>query len=280
MARGTDALGVNTAGLAAMEKGAWVSAGYHYNVLGVHTGEIAYPFHDSQGIYYALSMNYTNFGGIDEVNDEGIKSGRSFYPANHTPALHVAGSFFNNLRTGISFKLPTEYLGGFEQSQWALGWAFDVGLQFQPKTKRLSLGAALLNAGRKEIAHISRSDRGGALPLILKGGLTYQSLNLKNAVFILDLNLPYHYTPYLSGGVEYEISRYFTLRAGSRFNLPETNAFFEEFVLDRRNVFPDRSAVKAAGGFSLNQKMFSIDYAAQYWHWLGVVHWVTVKWRV
>jgi hypothetical protein len=80
--------------------------------------------------------------------------------------------------------------------------------------------------------------------------------------------------------VEYKISQYFTLRAGSRFNLPETKALFEEFVLDRRNVFPDRSAAKAAGGFSLIQNTFTIDYAAQYWHWLGVVHWFTVKWRV
>ena len=77
------------------------------------------------------------------------------------------------------------------------------------------------------------------------------------------------------------MNRFLDLRAGSRIEFEEVEHYFREHVLTRRvGDAPDGNALKLAGGLSLSIQKFALDYSAQYWHLLGIVHGVSFRWRV
>jgi len=281
LAEGIDALTSNPAGLANQGRKKEVSFGFKKNVLDINTGEISYPIKAKNGIWYAASINYSHFGTIQEINEKATFTGKEFTPSNHTLSLTAAKELNNKIRTGVTVKLPTEYLGDFEGTKLAVGWAIDAGIQYQPNTKRFSFGAAVLNAGRKELAHIENGEKGNLLPLELRTGMIVNSLRRSNTLLAVDINVPYHNHPYLSGGFEYGFTRTFIARLGSRINIPELKTYFRQIALNRNiEETAGKNVMKLAAGFTVKTKRIGIDYAAQYWHLLGVVHWVTLKWRM
>jgi hypothetical protein len=281
LAKGVDAIGSNPAGLAEESNGRWISAGFKRSFLSVNSGEISYPFPETHDIYLAASIHYAQFETIRERNTEGVETGKTIAPSNHTLTVSAARQFSQKLKAGATLKLPTEYLGGFEESQWALGWGVDLGIKYYPGTKQFILGAALLNWGRKEVAHLEGGESGDLLPLEGRAGMTYHSLNIPDARFVLEASLPYHNYPYLTGGVVYDISENLAVRAGSRVNSNELKTYFNKYVLSRKTEdITGINALKLAAGLTLGTGPFGLDYAVQYWQILGMVHWVTLKWRV
>ncbi len=231
LAEGIDALGSNPAGLAAPQIIYRASFGLKKNILETHSGEFSYPYHGPEDIWYAASVNYTNFGLIQTRSMDNAAE-KEVMPGNHTLTISAARQFFGRVRSGVTFKLPTEYLGGFEGSKWALGWTFDAGIQYQPNVKQFTFAAAVLNAGRQEVAHVDKGETGALLPLEFKGGMVYHFLSIR-ASAALDICTPYHNHPYSAVGLEYSAARFLTLRAGTRINVPEMNSYFREFALGR-----------------------------------------------
>jgi hypothetical protein len=281
LAEGIDAIGTNPAGLALLEKEKRISTGLKKSFLEVHNGEFSYPFTGPGGLWYATSVTYANFGIMPVVNSDGMETGKEFSPSNHTFSVTAAREFSRKIRAGATFKLPTEYLGGFDGSQLAVGWALDAGLQYQPNTKQFAFGIGILNLGRKEVSHTRGGQKRGMLPLELRGGMVYHSLGRANSKVVLDVCVPYHYYLYLAGGIEHTVVESLTLRLGTRFNLPTVETAFRKYVLSTKaEENTARNALKLAAGFSFTTGTVILDYAAQYWHLLGIMHYVTMKWRV
>ncbi|MFC1585067.1 hypothetical protein ACFL5V_05935 [Fibrobacterota bacterium] len=281
LAEGIDAIGSNPAGLAHKPKGKRVLTGFKKTFIDVNSGAISYQFPGMKDVWHALSVDFNHMGKISEIDAEGRESGKVIQPSNHTPSFSAAKELSQKVRAGVTAKLVTEYLGDIEYSQMAAGWALDFGIQIQPNSKRLAFGLAVINLGKKTVAHLEGGQKDGLLPVEVKGGMVFHSLSIPRARFALDLCAPYHNFPYLTGGFEYSLADSFVIRGGTRLNSSDLKNYFRDYVLSRSvEENTGTNALKLAAGFSLIKNIFSLDYAAQYWHWLGVVHWVTLKWEV
>ena len=186
----------------------------------------------------------------------------------------------DRVRLGATVKGLSEYLGDYDGSQIALGWGLDLGLLYQPNVRNLGFGLALLNLGRKEIAHTLDGRTGGLLPVSLKGGFFYFPLDLPKAKVVVDAEVPWNDVPRLAGGVEYAYTPSFTVRAGSRIDWTEMRYTFLKVTDERPGDLDGGNALKLAGGFTFLADGIGLDYAVQYWYGLSWVHALTLKYSL
>ncbi len=280
LAQGLDAVGYNPAGVSRSEAVRSVSGTFRYHFLEVSSGNATYAYPGAGGMSYAFSAAYINDGRIPEVDDNGTATGKQHMPVSFNPSFTAARKATDNLRLGATVKGLSEYLGDYAGSQAALGWGVDVGLQYQPNVRNMGFGLALLNVGRKEIAHTKDGRTGGLLPTSLKGGLFYYPLDLPKAKVALDAEIPWNDAPRLAGGVEYAYSQNLALRAGSRIDWIETRYYFLKATDQRPGELQGGNALKLAGGFTFMADDIAVDYAVQYWYGLSWVHALTLKYAL
>ncbi len=280
LAQGVDAVGYNPAGVSKSESGRTVAGTFRYHFLDVTSGNATYGFPGSRGVSYAFSAAYINYGRIDDLDEEGNASGRKHLPVSFNPSFTAARKLSENVRLGATLKGLTEYLGNYAGSEVALGWGVDVGMLHQPNVRNLGFGLALLNLGRKEMAHSTGGRTGGALPVSVKGGMYYSPLDLPKAKVAIDAEVPWHDTPRLSGGVEYAVTPNFSVRGGSRIDWVEARHYFLKVTDGRPGELHGGNALKLASGFSFFAEDIGLDYAVQYWHGLSWVHALTLKYAV
>ncbi|MDB5047017.1 MAG: hypothetical protein JWO30_88 [Fibrobacteres bacterium] len=280
LAQGLDAVGYNPAGVSRSEQVRSVSGTMRYHFLGVSSGNVTYGYPGMGGISYAFSAAYINYGRIEELDEQGNASGKKDIPVSFNPSFTASRKANDNLRLGATLKGLSEYLGDYEGSQLALGWGVDLGLQYQPNVRNLGFGLALLNLGRKEVAHTVDGRTGGLLPVSLKGGMYYFPLDLPKAKLAVDLELPWHDTPRLSGGIEYAYNPSLTLRAGSRLDWVETRYYFLKATDQRPGELQGGNALKLASGFTFQADAIGLDYAVQYWYGLSWVHALTIRYAL
>ncbi len=277
ISEGADAIGYNPAGVSKQEGDRFFSGTFRQHLIGVSTGNATYAYPGANNYRYAFSVAFINYGKIEEVVEENQSTGRKIIPSSINPSFTVAKKFSDQIRGGVSFKGFQEYLGDFEESQFALGWGLDAGILIQPSAKNLGFGLSVLNVGRKEVSQLVGGKNGGLLPASLKGGLYYYPREIPKTRLVADLEIPYFDPPLLSGGFEYYYTPQFVLRAGSRINLPEAKYYFLKATDQRPGEFSGGNALKMAGGFTFLGEEFDLDYAVQYWMDLSWVHAVTLK---
>ena len=277
MAQGIDAVGYNPAGVAKAGPGRSIAGTLRYHMLDIASGNATYAYPGATGMSYAFSAAYINYGRIDELDEEGNASGRKILPSSFNPSLTAARKVGENLRFGASLRGLSEYLGDFNGSSVAFGWAIDAGMQYQPNVRNLGFGIAVVNAGRKESPHYVGGDKGGMLPLALKGGMFYFPLDLPKAKVALDLEVPFHESPRVAGGAEYALMPSFTIRAGGKVDWAEADYLAKTITDERPERLRGGIALKGAGGFTFAADDLAVDYAVQYWHGLSWVHALTLK---
>jgi hypothetical protein len=280
LAQGIDAVGYNPAGVSKSEGARSVSGTFRYHFLNVSSGNATYGYPGAGGMSYAFSAAYLNSGRIDEVDATGDATGRSHIPASFNPSFTASRKASDRVRLGATVKGLSEYLGDYDGSQIALGWGLDLGLLYQPNVRNLGFGLALLNLGRKEIAHTLDGRTGGLLPVSLKGGFFYFPLDLPKAKVAVDAEVPWNDAPRLAGGVEYAYTPSFTVRAGSRIDWTETRHIFLKVTDERPGDLDGGNALKLAGGFTFLADGIGLDYAVQYWYGLSWVHALTLKYSL
>ena len=280
LAQGVDAVGYNPAGVSKAEQTRSVAGTVRYHFLDVTSGNVSYGYPGAGGISYAFSAAYINYGRIEELDEEGNASGKELIPVSFNPSLTAAKKIDDNIRLGATLKGLSEYLGDYEGSQVALGWGVDLGMLYQPNVRNVGFGLALLNLGRKETAHTTDGRTGGLLPVSLKGGMFYYPLDLPKAKVAVDLEVPWHDTPRLSGGLEYALNPSLTVRTGSRIDWVESRYYFLKATDQRPGELQGGNALKLAAGFTFLADDISLDYAVQYWYGLSWVHALTVKYAV
>jgi hypothetical protein len=280
LAQGEDAVGYNPAGLSLLQPQRSVSGTFRYHYTDVSSGNVTYAFPGAAGIKYAVSAAYVNYGHIEELDEEGVASGADLLPASFNPALTASRAVSDRVRVGATLKGVTEYLGDFEGSQVGVGWGLDAGLLYDPGARNLGFGLSLLNLGTKLQSQLADGETGGLLPVSVKGGFYYHPLSMPRGRVAVDLELPWHDSPLLSGGFEYAITPALTARVGSRASFSELRHAFLLATDQRPGDFEGGNALKAAGGFTFQAEGIGVDYAAQYWHGLSWVHAVTLRYGV
>lgn len=280
LAQGLDAIGYNPAGVSKTEPIRTISGTLRYHLLDVSSGNVTYGFPGDGGRSYAFSAAYINYGRILELDEDGNTTGKEHMPVSFNPAFTVASKVDDNIRLGATLKGLTEYLGDFEGAQLGMGWGIDAGLLYQPSARNLGFGLALLNLGRKERSQLAGGATGGLLPVSLKGGMYYYPLDLPKGKLALDVEVPWHDVPLLSGGIEYAYSQALTLRAGSRMDWNEAKFLFNKASADQQGELIGGNALKLAGGFTFQAEGIAVDYAMQYWLNLSWVHAVTLRYAL
>ena len=283
LASGLDGVSLNPAGLAKEKEQRVWAVNYEQWFLESNKGSIAYAS-NFQRYFYAFSVAYQSDGEneVTEIDEAGemVTTDKSIKPYSMNPSLAIAKEINSYVAVGGAFKLPMEYLGNFYGSQWALGWGMDLGLQYQPKTKRYSFGMAALNLGRLQRSPVENGKRGYGLPFEYKVGMVYHGLAKNKGKLVADVGFPYYASPYIAVGVERSLTRNFQIRAGTSLNVSEIKYRFQELVLSKEDEeFDDFNIKKINAGFSYSQKSISIEYAGQYWLFLGMRHVLSVKLR-
>jgi hypothetical protein len=280
LAQGLDAIGSNPAGLSKSEPIRSISGTFRYHFLDVSSGNATYGFPGDGGRSYAFSAAYMNFGRIQELDEFGEPTSREHMPVSFNPAFTVAVKAREGVRLGATVKAFSEYLGDFEESQLGLGWGVDGGLLYQPSARNLGFGLALLNLGRKVRSQLEGGATGGLLPVSLKGGMYYYPLDIPKGKLAVDIEIPWHDVPLLSGGIEYAYSQALTLRAGSRLDWNEAKYVFKKASAEKHAELLGGNALKLATGFTFQAEGLAVDYAVQYWLNLSWVHAITLRYAL
>lgn len=275
VAEGGSSLGVNPAGLA-RETGRHFTGSVRPDMSRV--GAVAYTMPGAAG-RLAFSASYVDYDEILAVNEDRVAEG-TLRPFSIYPAISYARAYGERWSWGGTVKLATETLGEFEGSRHAFGAALDAGVQYRFSNRNLGFGAAVTNLGRQFTGHFD-GDRGyGALPGVLRTGAFFRPPANRKLVVIGDLELPLHSAPVLALGGEYRVLSEWQVRGGTRWSAHDLrnlagwidpNAGIEERYGD---------AVKLAGGTTVRVGSATVDYAAQWWRGLGLVHSLTLGWAL
>lgn len=278
LGEGPSALGLNPAGLA--RDSATVYLGSVRPDM-ARTGAVAVAF-PGGGVFaggqWAVSATYVDYDEVLAL-DENQNAQGTLKPYNLYPAVSYARRLGERLRVGATAKLAHETLGDFEGSTPAWGAAVDVGVHYQA-ARGLALGAALTNAGRQFTGHYEGDERRGALPAALRAGAAWQPRGRRQLVLVAEAEAPLHAAPSAALGGEYTVRPEWVVRAGTRWSSEDVRNLMGQ--IDPNAGIDERGgeAVKLAGGTTVNVGPVSVDYAAQWWRELGVVHALTVAWSM
>jgi hypothetical protein len=272
---GATAIGINPAGLS-RESGRVYSGSVRPDMARV--GSVAYAFPALKG-RWAVSASYVDY---DEIiaTDENQASLGTLHPFSLYPAVTYARPLGEHWHWGGTLKLARETLGDFEGSQAAYGAGLDAGVQYQPTGRGIGFGAAVTNVGRQLNGHFEGDAGSASLPTAARAGVSYQPQGQRQLMLTVDAEAPVHSAPSLALGGEYRVLAEWELRAGTRWSRDDIRNLFG--WIDPNSGIEERGgeAVKLAVGTTLRLGPVAVDYAAQWWSDLGIVHALTVAWAM
>jgi hypothetical protein len=272
---GTTAIGINPAGLA-REPGRVFSGSVRPDMT--RTGAVAYAF-PATGGRWAVSATYVDYDAIIATDENQVGQG-ILRPYSLYPALTYAQTLGTGFYWGGTLKLARESLGDFEGSTPAYGAGFDAGVQYRPSNRGFGWGASVTNIGKQLSGHFEGDEGRGSLPGAARVGVSFDPRSKRELTLVADVETPFQGVPVLALGGEYRVLPEWILRAGTRWSaddLRNLSAWVDP------NVTRDEhggEAVKLAAGTTLRIRTFAVDYAAQWWKELGVVHALSVAWSL
>jgi hypothetical protein len=258
---GAQSLFINPAGLALGQQNPVVDATIEINAFSEKQGLVSFA-HPIDSLYLMLSLAYTDNGSIQEVDENRIITGKFHHSGNMVPAITLA-STFQKLHWGTTLKLITENLAQTDDSQTALGWGVDAGILYQISPRYLSLSMAVINAGRKERAHIVEGVNGGSLNTLIKTGVAYRIHQMPRLVLLADLEKPLHNYTRIKIGGEYQLNSVLNLRIGSQADTEQIREQFNELRGVNTFDYQGGNWLKFATGFGIKWDQFTLDYAAR-----------------
>jgi hypothetical protein len=272
---GSTSIGINPAGLA-HETGQVYTGSGRPDMARV--GGISFAFPGLEG-RWAVGASYVDYDAILST-DENQSAQGTLRPYSLYPTVTYARTQGPRWRWGATVKFARETLGDFEGSTPAYGAGFDAGVQYLPAVRNLGFGAAVTNIGRQITGHFEGDERRGSLPGAVRAGLWYQPQGQRYLVLTADAESPFHAPPLLAIGGEYRMLPEWVLRAGTRWNTDDLRNVMG--WVDPNAELEERGgeAVKLAAGTTVRVGSASVDYAAQWWRELGLVHSLTIAWTV
>ncbi len=218
-----------------------------------HMSEFADVTHN----YVALAMPYgkrLTFGAdiIATQTDDNYRSELQDLGSftNHDMALGISAAWAVNAQVALG--ITGRYLDEQLADVSAHGWSADLGL-FYRQSPEWSFGLAMLNVGPE----ITFEHEGDNLPTVVKAGMAYRWL--PELLLAADASFPNDADPYMSAGLEYQMTDYLALRTGY-----EVGTDFKGF-----------DALSA--GLAFNYQALTVDYAFVPRSDLGNIHRVGLR---
>gem|GEM_PF-1883654 len=276
---GPSSIGLNPAGLAT--DSTMVYLGSVRPDL-ARTGAIAVSFPGAPGWgwfsdgQWAVSATYVDFDEILATDENGNAQGL-VKPYNLYPAVSYARRVGDRVRAGATVKLAHETLGDFEGSTPAWGAGVDVGMQFQA-SRALTFGASVTNAGRQFSGYFEGDETRGSLPLAARVGAAWQPRGRRPLTLVAEAEAPLHAAPSLALGGEFAVRPEWVVRGGTRWSSEDVRNALGEIDPNAGIEEQGGEAVKIAGGTTVRIGPIAVDYAAQWWRELGIVHALTLSW--
>lgn len=271
------ALGINPAGLA-HGNGPAFSGSVRPDLARVGAAGYAFDAPWAFGGRMAVAVTYVDYDAVAATDEQGTVTG-TVRPYNLYPSVTWARAFGDGLRAGATVKLARESLG--EPDEAALGAAVDAGVQYRfvpSGMGPLALGASVTNAGRQFTGYGASDDRRGALPVAARVGAAYEPRTRRALTLVADAEFPWHAPAAVMAGAEYRILPEWEVRGGTRWSREDFRNLFG--WIDPNAGIRERGgeALKLAGGTTLRVAGVSVDYAAQWWRGLGLVHALGITW--
>jgi hypothetical protein len=270
---GSSTIGINPAGLA-REEGKVYTGSARPDMARVGAVTFAFPALDGR---VAVGATYVDYDEVLET-DENMAVQGTLRPFSLYPSLTYAREQGERWRWGATLKLARETLGDFEGSSPAYGAGFDAGVQYQPARRNVGFGASVTNIGRQFTGYFDGDEDLGSLPGAARAGVFYQPQGQRQLVLTADLEAPLHAAPALALGGEYRVMPEWQLRAGTRWSRDDLRNALGWIDPNAGITEQGGEALKLAAGTTLRIGPVAVDYAAQWWRELGLVHALTVAW--
>lgn len=249
----------NPAGLAWL-KDKKATATYLNYLLDIQSGYIGFTQPYKKIGVFAITVQYMNYGDIEKTDISGETMG-SFGANDVALGLAYGRLITNEMSVGATlYPLIRESID--EYSATAMAFSFGVQHSF-PMEAGLTVGAALQHLGTTLSGFTN--DHKDDLPFNLKLG---GALNLAHLPLLLafDINKPTDGDLRFNLGGEFTPNELLSFRAGYRFN-----------TSDLKVGTSKDDYVGITGGFGLNFRTYSVDYALSSFGEFGFVHRLTVS---
>ncbi|HVP36366.1 MAG TPA: PorV/PorQ family protein [Terriglobales bacterium] len=252
------ALYFNPAGLSQL-KGRHFITYYNNYVTDIQSGFVGYVHPYSEKTILGLSINYFNYGTMEQTDDLG-KSLGTFGAADLSFAFSYARKIKPRFDLGANVKFILESEGAQGHSSDAL--ALDLGGFYQHKDERTRFGAVVQNLGF-QLKGFASSHK-DPLPTVVKLGISH-SLKEVPLLVVGDVSIPFDNNVYVSLGGELTYLKPVFLRVG-------WTSFGENY---KTGLDKDKWA-GLSFGFGINWKKYKFDYAFSSYGDLGGVHRITI----
>jgi hypothetical protein len=239
-----DAVHFNPAGLTQINS-KQLKTNYINYLDGMNGGSAAYVMPDLNNYNLAFFVKYLNSGDIEKTEltskDAYVQNG-TFSASNLLLGISVAKTINENLDLGLTAKFDLEQL----DDESASAVAFDLGILHQTKNEKLKIGASLKNVG-KQITYYSDSEYNEKMPTEASLGAKF-TFNEKTLA-VLDVNKPLDNDVYAKFGLEHQLIKILTLRAG-----------FDSRAGNYRAGGDYESVSGISAGFGVNYRNYMVDY--------------------
>ncbi|MBM3325648.1 MAG: PorV/PorQ family protein [Calditrichaeota bacterium] len=133
---------VNPANAAGQEQTVVIS--YARHPIDLWSGYIAFN-RPLRNLNFGVELNIYDYGAFDVIERNSPPTGASFSAAEHSLRIWTAGKIVEQIQWGAAARLIWGEIGETRAS----GWAFDLGLTYDPRWENLRLGAVLRHWGRQ-----------------------------------------------------------------------------------------------------------------------------------
>ncbi|MDH4221925.1 MAG: PorV/PorQ family protein [candidate division Zixibacteria bacterium] len=256
------ALYFNPAGLMQLSDKHFITY-YNNHISDIQSGFLGYISPYSEKVMLGFSVNYFNYGKIEETDEQGNRLG-TFSAGSFSFAFSCARKIKPRLDLGANVKFILENESAQGHSSDAL--ALDLGGFYQHTDERTRLGAVIHNLGF-QLKGFAESHK-DPLPTVIKLGISH---SLKEIPLLVagDLSVPFDNDIYLSLGGEVTYFKPLFLRLG-------WTSFGENYKTDSDK---DKWAGMSLG-FGFHWKKYIFDYAFSSYADLGGVHRITIAGRI
>ncbi len=250
---------INPAGMAFSESNHYV-ANFTKYLLDINGGMLAYSQEVENIGILSGAIVYMDYGGIDETNEFGQKTGSSFTPSNLALVIGWADHFEKGVSYGVNFK----YIFSQIQDYNASALAMDLGVIWDvPFEEDLFFGLSMQNIGSNIDQFIKTKEE---LPFNIRFGVSKKlaHLPLEITVSNAEVNQVSTFSDFfekLSIGGEFTISESVRLRLGYNNRLHTDLKTIEE------SDFGGLS-----GGIGIYVSKYRFDYSYSNYNLLGNTH--------
>ncbi len=248
-----NSMGWNPASLIGISGGRW-TASYTNYLLDTQSGFVAVSFPARGKGAFGAGFCYMYFGSFAKTGENGEDLG-DFHAGDAAAQISFAYPVLRSLSLGVGVKFIYSTIDEFSSDAYAL----DLGLNFSPPLRGLSLGVSVLNLGFVRDGYSEGFE--DSLPTVIKLGFAHRLAHLP-LMIAGELDVPNDNSPYFLIGGELSLVSSMFIRVSYDWMLKDIS---------------DEGLPGLSAGTGFVWKDYSIDYTYSSFSELGGVHRVSLS---